>query len=111
MSLTTVTKKPVKAKLGLVVVDFREHSTDTTEGYAVIEVPGAGGLRIRNCAVRWKGKERFLAFPFKAYEKNGKTEYDRHIVFATKEAKEAFEREALAAIDAFRASAEEQEAE
>jgi DNA-binding cell septation regulator SpoVG len=82
-----------------IVRDWRPHSKNTLVGFLVLELPS--GLVIRDVMLHEKGDSRWVSMPAKSFEKDGERSWVPLVEFASKEVRQAFQEQALAAVDAY----------
>jgi hypothetical protein len=88
--------------MGIRCIAFRPHQKNTLRGFADLELTNTG-IVIRDCCGHEKNGKEWVSFPARSYtDKNGNTQWSPLVEFAegAREAREQFQRQALAAIHA-----------
>jgi hypothetical protein len=81
------------------VTSWRPFLKNTLIGFAEFTLPS--GLVVKDCTVHQKGDRRWVSFPGRPYERDGKTEYVSFLTFNTKERSAEFQSAALEALDTY----------
>jgi hypothetical protein len=81
------------------IIDYKPVQKGFLEATFTIKLTAFAGLIIRDMAYFIKGTSRWLAFPSKMYEKDGKKKYWAYVAFETPEADEVFKKQILSALD------------
>ena len=82
------------------IINWRPYAKKTLLGFLEIELPS--GLRVRDMTLHQKEDRKWISYPAKAYiADDGTTKYKNIIFFEDKETHGQFQRQVLAAIDAY----------
>ena len=82
------------------VLDFKSYEKNTLRGFLDIMLP-AIGMKIIGCTLHEKGESRWIGLPGRPYEENGEKKWAAILDFTDKDARAAFQKAALAAVDAY----------
>jgi hypothetical protein len=82
------------------IVSFKPFVKNTLQGFATVRLTNIG-LEIRDATLHQKNGKRWIQFPSKAYEKNGKTLWSAIVDFYDRTRGDQFQRTALDALDQF----------
>lgn len=85
--------------MGIKIVKFRKFEKNTLRDFADIELSSVGSS-LHDCCLHRKNANRWISLPAKPFEKDGETSWIQVITFS-KKANESFQRQALAALDAY----------
>ena len=84
----------------MLVSNWQAHQKNTLQSFLSLTLPS--GLVIHNCTFHRQGEARWIGLPSRHYVKDdGSTSYAPLVEFATKEARQRFQAEALDAVDRF----------
>ena len=78
-------------------VNFKSFPKNTLVGFFDLETPT--GMVLRGCTLHRRDGHRWVGFPAKPYEKDGKQSWAAIIDFTSKEIERAFQNAALAAAE------------
>jgi hypothetical protein len=83
-------------------VRFRAYRKNTLQGFADLQLVRTG-IVIKDCALHERGGRWWISFPARSYQVDGRTQWAALIEFAdgADEARETFQRLAVAAVRAF----------
>lgn len=103
--MTTAAPRPAPQTLEWRCLDFRRFSKETLQGFAKLHHPRTG-ITIHDCPVHQKAGRRWINFPARRYTPapGQPDEWTPVVEIKSKEARETFQREALAALNQFLAS-------
>jgi hypothetical protein len=92
----TVSHPPIRVH----AVGFKRHEKNTLRGFLDLELPAAGIILI-GATLHEKNGSRWIGLPARPYTdpQTGKTAWAQIIDFASKEARQAFQRAALRAVE------------
>jgi len=80
------------------VLDYKQINKGSLVGSMSMQFEEWGGLIIRDITLFQKDGRRWLSFPARAYEKEGKTEYFQYVRFEDKIKHEEWQQKALKAL-------------
>jgi hypothetical protein len=83
------------------VLEYKQINKGALVGSMSMQFEEWGGLIIRDITLFQKDGKRWLSFPSRAYEKDGKTEYFQYVRFEDKIKHEAWQQKALKALQDF----------
>ncbi len=83
------------------VLDYKQINKGALLGSMSMLFEEWGGLIIRDITLFQKDGKRWLSFPARAYEKDGKTEYFQYVRFEDKTKHEQWQQKALKALEEF----------
>jgi hypothetical protein len=80
-------------------IKFRPYQKNTLQGFADLHFVRTG-IVIKDCCLHQKGDKRWIAFPARPYDKDGKTQWAAMVEFAedATAARELFQQQAVAAV-------------
>ena len=82
------------------VISFKPFVKNTLQGFLDLKLP-AIGLSISGCTLHQKNESRWVGLPGRQYEENGEKKWAVILDFASKEAKNSFQKAAIAAVDQY----------
>ena len=82
------------------VIGFKEFRKNTLQGFADLLLPDIG-LKIFGATLHEKNGSKWISLPAKPYQENGETKWSAILDFDSKDAREAFQRAALAAVEKY----------
>lgn len=83
------------------VLEYKQINKGALVGSMNMQFEEWGGLIIRDITLFQKDGKRWLAFPSRSYEKEGKTEYFQYVRFEDKTKHEQWQQKALKALQDF----------
>jgi hypothetical protein len=87
------------AHLRVEVLAFKPHVKNTMKGWLDLALP-AVGLKLLGCTLHEKNGSRWIGLPAREYQDNGVRRWAPIVDTLSKEAREALQKAALAALDA-----------
>jgi hypothetical protein len=87
------------ANRGFCVREFKPFEKNTLRGFLSLELPS--GLILHDCTIHEKNGSRWVGLPAKQYEKNGEKTRASLVDFASREARNKFQEQALAGADSY----------
>jgi len=81
------------------VLAFKPHVKNTMRGWVDLALP-AVGLKLLGCTLHEKNGSRWIGLPAREYQDNGVRKWSPIVETVSKEAREALQKAALAALDA-----------
>jgi hypothetical protein len=81
------------------VREWKPFERNTLRGFLSIELPS--GLILHGCTLHEKTGSRWVGLPAREYQKDGERIWSPLIEFSTREVRQAFQEQALAAFDAY----------
>jgi len=82
------------------ILSFRKFEKNTLRGFLEVELPS--GMCIRDLTLHEKNGSRWIGYPSKPYEKDGKQSWVNQIWFEDKEIHKKFQDQILSAFDRYR---------
>lgn len=84
----------------VLIKDFKKYEKNTLKAFCSIELLDLC-LVIKDCTVHQKEGSAWIGFPARSYEADGETKWSNLIEFSTKEMREEFQEDAVAAVRRF----------
>ena len=84
----------------IVVKAFRKYVKNSLQGFLTLHLPGVG-LTIKDICFHESNGSRWVSMPARPYEQDGTTKWAQILEYDSKESRQAFQRAALRAVEAF----------
>ena len=89
-----------RPELQIVVESFRPYSKNTPQGFLSLSLP-AVGIKIKDVCLHEKNGSKWVSMPARPYDQDGTTKWVQILEYDSKESREAFQRAAIRAIEAY----------
>ncbi|SPD74323.1 conserved hypothetical protein [uncultured Desulfobacterium sp.] len=86
--------------MGIIILKYRPFRKNTLIAFVDLGLEPSG-LEIRECSLHEKNGKRWLGFPARPYQKDGKTTYASIVQISDKGKWATFQKAAVAALDAY----------